>query len=393
MRKLLLLITVLCLLLTSCTVREINTEETKDTTEETTTEETDIVEETLEKMSLEEKVGQLFMLTPEGLLGAMEDAQLNSTNGEAVTAMTDGLKNAMQKYAPGGIILYYNNILDENQIKEYTSALHNASDLPLLIGIDEEGGRVARIGNNENFSVTSFGSMEAVGASENTDEAYNAGRTIGAYLHEYGFDLDFAPVADINSNPENRVIGDRAFGSDALLVSSMVNAFAAGLQDEGVYGCVKHFPGHGDTAGDTHEGFVKVDKTWDELFGNEIIPFVSAIKNDIPFVMAAHVACPEITGDNTPASMSYTLLTEKLRNELGFKGIIITDGMNMGAVTQNYSSAEAAVKAVNAGVDMILCPYDFFDAYNGIIDAVNSGSISIERIDESVSRILNIKLK
>ena len=395
MKKILLIPAVLLFLLCSCSVGfrpETPAGETSRVTEAETTIEPDPVETLLSSMTTEEKVGQLFTVTPEALEGVCSEALLNGSTGEAVTEFTDALASAIEKYHPGGVVLFYQNILNEAQIREFTAALHNAGKVPLLLAVDEEGGRVARIANNESFSVPRYESMEAVGGTGDPQKAYDAAFSIGSYLREYGFDLDLAPVADINSNPLNRVIGDRSFGSDPSAVTAMVTAAQRGFRDAGVLSCLKHFPGHGDTAGDTHEGFVRVDKTWDELLSNEIVPFKTAIDDGAQFVMAAHLACPAVTGDELPATLSYTMITEKLRGELGFRGVVMTDGMNMGAITESFPSGEAAVRAIEAGCDIILGPYDFEAAYNAVLEAVNSGRLTTERLDGSVRRILNVKM-
>lgn len=413
MKRLLPLILVLLLILTSCradipeketeapdvTASEITEEAaeqepTEETEPETEAKKEDDVDRQIKKMSLEEKIGQMFMVTPEALVGTCEKAELNGEASEnAVTAFGSELKEAMEKYRPGGVIMFYQNLTSPEQIKEFNSQLQSHSDIPLFIGIDEEGGRVARIGNNENFPEQNVGAMADIGASGSSINAYEVGKTIGAYLKGYGFNLDFAPDADVNSNPDNTVIGDRSFGSDPELVADMVTAAQNGFLVSGTFSCVKHYPGHGDTSADTHDGFVSVSKTWDQLLETELIPFKAAIENGTQFIMASHITCPEITGDEYPATLSYTLLTEKLRGELGYDGIIITDGMNMGAITDNYSSSEAAVLAAAAGVDIILMPYDLDAAYNGLLEKVQKGVISEERIDQSVRRILLLKDK
>jgi beta-N-acetylhexosaminidase len=207
-----------------------------------------------------------------------------------------------------------------------------------------------------------------------------------------GFNLDFAPVADVLTNPENTVVKNRSYGNDAKLVSSMVKQELTGLESHGVYGCIKHFPGHGATVGDTHEGYAYTDKTWDELKTSEVIPFADCITQGVSFLMVGHISLPNVTGDNTPASLSETMITTYLQGELGYQGIVLTDALNMKAVTEQYTSAEAAVKAVNAGVDMLLMPADFSSAYSGVLSAVQNGTITQERLDTSVQKILKVKM-
>ena len=197
-------------------------------------------------------------------------------------------------------------------------------------------------------------------------------------------------MADINSNPLNIVIGNRSFGSDKELVSSMVSSFLDGLHSEKVAGCIKHFPGHGDVSGDTHDGYVAVLKTWDQLLDTELVPFCENM-DTADMIMVAHLTLPNITPDGLPASLSHELITEKLRGELGYQGLIITDALAMGAIEKAYSSSEAAVLAFNAGSDILLMPYDYREAFEGVLSAVQSGEISEERLNESVLRILELK--
>ncbi|MBR0257299.1 MAG: DUF3459 domain-containing protein, partial [Synergistaceae bacterium] len=215
---------------------------------------------------------------------------------------------------------------------------------------------------------------------------------IASYLKDYGFNLDFAPVADVNTNPENIVIGDRAFSDNPATVSKLVGEFLDGLHTHNIAGCIKHFPGHGDTKGDTHKGYVSVFKTWDELLRAEIIPFRDNLKKT-DTVMTAHITMKNITHDDLPASLSYEIVTGKLRNELGYDGVIITDAFNMGAVADNYRSSEAAILAIEAGNDIVLMPHDYREAFAGVLEAVESGRISEARINESVERIARLKKK
>lgn len=263
--------------------------------------------------------------------------------------------------------------------------------LPLFISVDEEGGKVARVANDSPISVEHFPYMPEIGAAEDAvARAQEVGDGIGSYLHELGFNLDFAPVADVLTNPENTVVKERSFSSDPEKTAELAAAVASRLERQGVYSCLKHFPGHGATAADSHKGYAYIDKTLEELRAAELIPFQRGIEAGASFVMVGHISVPKVTGDDTPATLSKTMI-DILRNELQFDGIVITDAMNMGAITNDYSSGEAAVKAIEAGVDIILMPADFKAAYAGILDAVKTGKISEERIDASVRRIITIK--
>lgn len=337
-------------------------------------------EEILQTMSLEEKVGQLFIVRPQAL-------------GGSNTKLDSAKQTGLERYHVGGVCMFANNISTPQQITEYISSLQGASDIPLFIAVDEEGGRVARIANDADFKVKKYESMQAIGATGDTSKAYEAGQTIGGYLKKYGFNLDFAPVADVNTNPHNIVIGDRAFGSDPQLVSDMIKSAIRGFHSKGIMTCVKHFPGHGDTYGDTHQSSVYVNKTWEQLKECELIPFIGGIDAGTDMIMIAHINTPNITTDGLPASLSEQLIEGKLRGELGFGGVIITDSLEMNAITSLYSSDRSAVMAIKAGADIVLMPENLDKAYNGVMSAVKSGEISQQRLDESVLRILKLKQK
>lgn len=380
-RILAILLATLTIFLVGCS----KTEQPKETEpeKETTTEYVPTPEEIqIQKMTIEEKIAQLFFIMPEALDPTLpEDTK--------VTAITDTMKNTYKEYPAGGIILFAKNIETPEQLTKLTSDIHALNELTPLIGVDEEGGSIARVAKNPNFNVTKFSSMLA---TKDADEAYNIGKTIGTYLNQYGFDVDFAPVADVNTNPQNPVIGKRAFSANPENAAKMVAGAIKGFHDANVMTSIKHFPGHGDTQTDTHKGYAETQKTWDEIKNCEMIPFIKGIEAGTDMVMVAHIAAPKVTGDGTPATLSYTLITEKLRGELNFQGVVITDGMNMGAIAQQYDAADAAVKAIQAGVDIILLPENYIEAYNGVLTAVQNGTITEERIDESVMRILHLKL-
>lgn len=341
----------------------------------------------LGKMSLREKVGQLFIVRPEALA-----ENSNAETAPATDRVDDAVISRIEEYPVGGIALFSRNITSAEQLPMFISDLQSSSKYPLFIAVDEEGGRVARIANSDFFNVASYKSMEDIGKSGDASKAEEVGRQIGLYLKELGFNLDFAPVADTNTNPQNIVIGDRSYGSDPALVARMVSAQLDGMHDSGIMGTLKHFPGHGDTKDDTHSGYVSIEKTWDELKECELVPFITALpKADM--VMVSHITAVNVTSDKLPTSMSETMITGKLRNELGYDGVIITDAMSMGAVADNYTSAEAAVTAVKAGVDIVLMPQNLDEAFNGVMNAVTDGEISMARLDESVMRILKLKAR
>lgn len=360
-----------------------------DTPNETPTDE---VEAQLQKMTLREKVGQMFYIRIESLDPSIEWTKYDDLANLKNQEITMKMRKTNELYPVGGIILYAWNIEDETQLASIISQVRSLKGNPLLC-IDEEGGRVSRIANNPNFNVKKYESMAAIGATGDPKNAYECGNTIGTYLKYYGFDIDFAPVADVNTNPDNIIIGPRAFSDKPEVAAPMVTSYLQGLKDAGITGCVKHFPGHGDTSDDTHTGYVQSLKTWEEMKDCEMVTFRAGIQWGCQLIMTAHIAVPNVTGSTIPSTMSSVVLQDKLRGELGYQNIIITDGMEMGAITKHYTSGEAAVGSIKAGVDIVLGPRDFTEAFDAVMAAVNDGSISEERINQSVRRILKLKIQ
>lgn len=335
-------------------------------------------------MSLEEKAAQIFFVTPEAITGV-----------ETATAAGNATKQALAKYPVGGLVYFSKNILNPQQTEEMLKNTWEYSKevmkIPVYLGVDEEGGTVARVGQNSNFSVPRYTSMREIGDSGDITKAYQAGNAIGSYLKELGFNMDFAPDADVITNPENKVIGNRSFGTDGELVGNMAMEAARGFKDSGIAPCVKHFPGHGGTKGDTHEGYAYTDKTIEQLKEQELVPFQKAVEGKIDFIMVSHISVPASEAGDTPASLSSVLINGLLKEDMGYEGIVITDALNMGAISQIYSSAQAAVEAFNAGADMLLMPENFEEAYQGILTGVREGVVSEERLNEGVLRILKAK--
>ena len=353
---------------------------------------TDEVEAQLQKMTLREKVGQMFYIRIESLDPSIEWTKYDDLANLKNQEITMKMRKTNEQYPVGGIILYAWNIENETQLASIISQVRSLKGNPLLC-IDEEGGRVSRIANNPNFNVKKYESMAAIGATGDPKNAYECGNTIGTYLKYYGFDIDFAPVADVNTNPDNIIIGPRAFSDKPEVAAPMVTSYLQGLKDAGITGCVKHFPGHGDTSDDTHTGYVQSLKTWEEMKDCEMVTFRAGIQWGCQLIMTAHIAVPNVTGSTIPSTMSSVVLQDKLRGELGYQNIIITDGMEMGAITKHYTSGEAAVGSIKAGVDIVLGPRDFTEAFDAVMAAVNDGSISEERINQSVRRILKLKIQ
>lgn len=369
------------------TEKEAETEEPEPAAEPEKTEE-ELLEERIEavlaEMTLEEKVLQLFMITPEALTGY-----------ETVTAAGEQTKEAILKRPVGGIIYFAKNLKEPEQVKTMltnTRQYYAEAGLPEpFLGVDEEGGLVARIGGQSAFAVERIPAMRSIGDQGDPEEARRVGTVIGSYLSELGFTMDFAPVADVLTNPGNQVIGSRSFGSDPDLVTRMALAEAGGLESAGIWAVLKHFPGHGATLGDSHAGYAYTDKTLEQLMEAELVPFQKGAQEGISFIMAAHISAPSVTGDETPSTLSSYMITDVLRGALGYEGIVVTDAMNMGAVSQQYDSGTAAVLALQAGVDLLLMPADFESACEGVLAALESGALTEERIEESVRRILRVK--
>lgn len=330
-------------------------------------------------MTLRQKVGQLFIVRLEQLLpgtGTVRD-------------VTPELEQALEEYPMGGVILFGDNVMKPEQLLALNAGLAEMPGIPLFIAVDEEGGLVARLANNWKFKLTKFDSAMAVGSSGDPADALEMGRTIGGYLSEYGFNLDFAPVADVHTNPKNPVIGTRAFSTDPVIAAQMADAFRDGLEENDIIATFKHFPGHGDTAEDSHSGLAVVNKTREELENCEFIPFREAAAQDM--VMVAHVALPNVTGDMTPATLSHQIVTEILKEELGFEGLVITDAMEMGAIVETYGSGPAAVAALRAGCHIILIPDDLEEAFDAVMAGLEDGTLSMEWLDETVRKILEFK--
>ena len=302
------------------------------------TPEPDLVQQLLEEMTLEQKVGQLFLVRPDSLdLGQTQD-QINDAKADGVTELTDAMRQTLAEYPVGGVVIFGKNLESPQQITQFLGDLQQASDTPLFTAIDEEGGLVARLANNAAFDLPQYESAAAVGTSGNPEDARAMGRTIGGYLKEYGFNLDFAPVADVNTNPDNPVIGTRAFSSEPQTAADLVGGACAGFADAGIACTLKHFPGHGDTSEDTHVGTVTLNKTLDDLRSCELVPFAQNV-NNAPLIMAAHITVPQVTGDDTPASLSSVMLTDLLRGELGYQGLIVTDSLAIDYGGPHYRAA------------------------------------------------------
>lgn len=344
------------------------------------------VSEKMDQMTIEEKVAQMFIIFPESLVEGVP----------CVTMAGDATRESIDNIPVGGVIYMGENLKNPDQVKLMLGNIQEYSmdriGLPLFLCVDEEGGRIARIANNRMFAVSNVGSMTEIGKDDDAIKAYNAGVTMGEYLSELGFNLDFAPVADVQGTEIGSVLYRRTFSGDPEVVADLADAVSDGLQSKGIVSVYKHFPGHGSTKGDPHKGYAVSEKTIDELKKTDLIPFERGIDENVSMIMVGHISLPNVIGDSTPASLSGTVVQGLLRDDMGYDGIVITDAMNMGAIKENYDSDEAALLAITAGVDIVLMPKDFRKAYNGILTAVKNGEVTEDRIDESVRRILRVKM-
>lgn len=359
----------------------------------------------IDKMTLEQKVAQLFVVSPETLTGV-----------DSVQYAGDMTYQALQDYPVGGIVFAKDNIDSSSQFGTMTDNLQSYSEdisgLPLFLAAAEEGGSASVLGNNDNldeyyensysdddsdYSSSSANSvhsgatsMSEIGRKDDSNNAYEAGKSIGSLMSAYGLNLDLAPVADVLSG-NSTGIGDRTFGTDAQTVSDMALEVIRGIQEEDVNAAMKYFPGYG-AASSNMSGFPVINSSLDELKKKEFLPYSNAIAQGMDFVMVGHISVPNVTGDDTPASLSEKMISEVLRKDLGFKGIVMTDYLNDKTIVKNYGAADAAVKAIQAGADLLLEPDDLEAAYEGVLKAVKKGDITEDRLDESIYRILRVKL-
>ncbi len=331
------------------------------------------VEELLNSMTLEDKIGQMIIV-----------ATSSSSYDEA-------LENLLKEVKPGGVILFKDNITTYEKTTKLISDIKKSSTIPMLIGIDQEGGKVQRIKNLSDANVLEIPSMYDLGKTNDEKLAYDVGSVIGSELNAFGINLDFAPVVDIYSNKDNTVIGTRSFGNDEKTVIKMAIPLANGLKDSGVIAVYKHFPGHGDTSVDSHYELPIINKTKEQLYELELKPYIEAIKNNAEVIMIGHLALPNITNSDEPASLSKKIVSEMLRDELGFNGVVITDALNMKAITDNYSMEEMCEKLINAKVDLLLMPNNPQEIVKTIKKLIQDNKITEKQIDEAVMRILLLK--
>lgn len=334
------------------------------------------VEETIDQMTLEEKVGQLLVIGVEG------------------TSFSSEMDNLIRNYHVGGVIIMGRNVATTNEMLQLINGIKKANEhnkIPLFLSVDEEGGRVSRLP----VGIPKLPTSAQIGKLNDESVSYRAGTYLAGVLNEFGYNMNFAPVLDVNSNLSNPVIGDRSFGSDPYQVAKLGISTMRGMMDNGIIPVVKHFPGHGDTVVDSHKVLPKVETTLESLRNVELVPFKKAIEEGADAVMVAHILFPALDPDY-PSSMSKAIITGLLRNEMKFEGVIITDDLTMGAIANDYTIPEAAVQSFIAGSDQLLVVRDYevqLNTLNAFIKAIETGEITEERLNESVKRILTLKEK
>lgn len=330
----------------------------------------------LKKMTIDEKIGQLIIAGFDG------------------TTVNDELRSLILEKYVGGVILFSKNVESASQVVELNNEIKEINKVnksPIFISVDEEGGLVSRMPSEFKDIPTN----SDIAKYDDEDLSYNIGKVIGEEISSLGFNMDFAPVLDINSNPDNPVIGNRSFGDNEAIVSKLGIATMKGLKDSNIIATVKHFPGHGDTSVDSHVGLPVVENDLERLKSFELVPFQKAIDEGVDMVMVSHIMLPKID-ENDPATLSKTIVTDILRKDMNYNGVVVTDDMTMGAIINNYDIGEAAVKSINAGVDIVMVCHQYENVtkvIDAIKEAVNNGSITEERIDKSVERILKLKDK
>ena len=359
----------------------------------------DSVNEYFNTMTLRDKVSQMLMMA------------CRKRDGENLTSMKEEIADLVKEYGFGGIILFAENTQDNNDIfnliNDYQKANSEGNHPGLLMAVDQEGGRVVRL----NEGTTTLGNM-ALGATGSLDDVKTIASLIASEVDALGFNVDFAPVTDINNNPNNPVIGVRSFSDDKNIVSNMVKAYLDGLKEHNVIGSLKHFPGHGDTGTDSHTGLPLINKSLDELLDFELVPYIENI-SDIDMIMTAHIVYPQIEKNTykskstnedicLPATLSKTIITDVLRDRLGYSGVVVTDALNMSAIASHFDPLDAAKLAINAGCDILLMPVDIStdnginelkEYIDDIVKLVEAGEIDKTNIDNSVKRILKLKDK
>lgn len=334
----------------------------------------EIVETCISEMPIEDKVAGLFLITPEQLTGVDSAVKAGS-----------GTQDALSKYAVGGIVYTSKNMKDRDQITSMISDTQNMSKYPLFFATDEEGGD-----NSDVAGAAGTDKTPAASDVSDSETAVKSGNEIGTYLATCGFNLDFAPVSNVaDKDAKDKKI---FYGTDAASVGTIATGLVQGLQETGVSACMKFFPVMvNDSSKKSQKGLPVTDRTLDDMRKSEFLPFQTGIQAGVNMIMVSNIVAPTATGDNTPCSLSSVMITNELRKELGYNGIVVTDALNQSVITDYYTPEQAAVAAIQAGADLLYIPEDFQKAYDGLLKAVQSGTISESRIDESLKRIYRIK--
>ena len=358
MKRKIVLITLIILIITGCNKNK--TETIKNNNKESDPILTK-VNKLMDKMSIEEKIAQMLVVY------------------YAKDTVDDNLKKSIKSTPFGGFILTRDNITTYDKTLKFVKDLQNNSSIPMIISIDEEGGNVQRLEYINDKKVTHIPYMYELGKTNDISLAYDTAKVMAEELRTIGVNVTYAPVLDVYSNPNNPVIGKRSFSENPNIVSNMALSFSKGLEENKVISTFKHFPGHGDTDTDSHISLPIINKTYEELKETELIPFQKAIDSGAKIIMIGHIALPKIVGDNTPSSLSK-------KKDMHYDGLVITDALNMGALTNNYTDEEIYIKTIEAGVDLLLMP-------NGSKKAIEiiKKKVSEDRINESVRKILLFK--
>ncbi|WP_315121666.1 beta-N-acetylhexosaminidase [uncultured Clostridium sp.] len=373
-KKITVLILILCTMFLGCGRQEES--KIKEIEDKPIVPTIDPIKEEIKNLTLEEKIGQMFIMKIEG----------QEVNENTVKLITED--------KIGGVILFQNNIKDSSQLVKLINSIkkYNVENpIPLFISIDEEGGRVTRMPKE----VRKLPSSRQIGRAGSKDVAYNVGLTVGEELRNFGINMNFAPVMDINNNPANKVIGDRAFGDNPQTVSELGIEVMKGLKNAEVIPALKHFPGHGDTSVDSHEDLPIINKDIESLEKFEMLPFKKGIEEGADVIMIAHILLPQLDKEN-PSTLSPVIIKDILREKFGFQGVVITDDISMKAISNKYGVGESALKALKAGSDIVLSCYTpdkQEEMINFIKKSVKDGTLSEEEIDEKLYRILKLKNK
>ena len=325
----------------------------------------------MSEMSLDEKIGQMLMIY------------------DYSKEMNDKLETEIKEVQPGGFIVFGPNFTDYDKTKELIANISSLTEIPMLIAVDEEGGKVQRLKSLKNVSVTDIPDMTTLGKTGSENLAYEVGKIIGTEVSTLGINTVFGPVLDVG--PKNSSLSDRLISSDKNIVKKLGVKIGEGIESVNVLPVYKHFPGIGNSTIDSHLDLPLIKATKDELFENELVSFKEAIKSGSSMIMVGHAAYPNVTGSNIPASLSSVIINDILRGELGFKGVVVSDALNMKAVTNNYSEKEIYEMAINAGCDILLMPKEPKKTVKIIKELINENKVTLKQIDESVERILYLK--